>query len=197
MKPRSIRILGDRGIVVEFDAEPSRELTSLLAGLAEAARSMDGVIDAAPGHRTFLVETAPGKQESTLLRLRDLAGVTAEPSVGNLHNVSIVYDGPDLKWVCNHTGLPLEELIRKHSDRTYDVRVIGSPGFIYLSEVAAGIAAPRLETPRGLVPEGSVGIGGRQTGIYGRTRPGGWRLIGRVPTIPEVRPGDQIQFKPT
>ena len=197
MKSPSIRALGDRGIVVEFDEEPSRELTTLLVAMAETARSLDGVIDATPGHRTFLVETAPGEQESTLLRLRDLAGVTAEPIIGNLHNVSIVYDGPDLEWVCNHSGLSLEELIRLHSDHTYDVRVIGSPGFIYLSEVASGIAAPRLETPRGLVPEGSVGIGGRQTGIYGKTRPGGWRLIGRVASVPEVRPGDQIQFKPT
>ncbi len=196
MKSPSIRALGDRGIVVEFDEEPSRELTMLLVAMAEAARSLDGVIDAAPGHRTFLVEITPGEQEPTMARLRNLA-VPAEPVFGNLHNVSIVYDGPDLEWVCEHVGLPLDHLIRFHSDQTYDVRVIGSPGFIYLSEVVPGIAAPRLETPRGLVPEGSVGIGGKQTGIYGRTRPGGWRLIGRVASVPKVRPGDQIRFKPT
>lgn len=195
MKSPKIFSLGDRGVVVEFDAEPSSELTALLAGLAEAARSMHGVIDAAPGHRTCLVETAPRDQAATIVRLRDLA-VTAKPIVGNLHTVSINYDGPDLEWVCEHAGLSLEELIRLHSDRTYDVRLIGSPGFIYLSEVAPGIAAPRLETPRGLVPEGSVGIGGRQTGIYGRSRPGGWRLIGHVASVPEVRPGDRIRFEP-
>lgn len=196
MKSPSIRALGDRGIVVEFDEEPSRELTMLLVAMAEAARSLDGVIDAAPGHRTFLVEIAPGEQEPAMARLRNLA-VIAEPVVGTLYTVSIVYDGPDLEWVCEHAGLPMDDLIRLHSDHTYDVRAIGSPGFIYLSNVAPGIAAPRLETPRGLVPEGSVGIGGKQTGIYGRTRPGGWRLIGRVASVPEVRPGDQIRFKPT
>jgi len=195
MKP-TIRAFGDRGVVIDFDAEPSADLTATMAGLAEAARSIDGVIDATPGHQTLLVETAPGAQEAIIARLGKVA-VKVRPIVGILHTVSITYDGPDLEWVCEHAGVPLEELIHLHSDRTYDVRLIGSPGFIYLSEVAPEIAVPRLDTPRGLVPEGSVGIGGRQTGIYGRSRPGGWRIIGQAAQVPEVRPGDQLRFTRT
>jgi inhibitor of KinA len=43
------------------------------------------------------------------------------------------------------------------------------------------IAAPRLETPRVVIPAGSVGIGGSQTGVYPIDSPGGWRLIGKTP----------------
>jgi inhibitor of KinA len=56
------------------------------------------------------------------------------------------------------------------------------------------INAPRLDVPREKVAQGSVGIGGKQTGIYGRSRPGGWRLIGAVTVIPDIMPGDRIRF---
>ena len=61
---------------------------------------------------------------------------------------------------------------------------------------------PRLPTPRMRVEPGSVGLTGRQTGIYPLERPGGWNLIGRTPLeLVDVedgyfplRPGDRVQF---
>ena len=77
-------------------------------------------------------------------------------------------------------------------------------GFPYLGEVADEIATPRLETPRLKVPAGSVGIAGKQTGIYPREAPGGWRIIGRTaielfdpklepPAL--LNPGDTVRFR--
>ena len=43
------------------------------------------------------------------------------------------------------------------------------------------LATPRLSTPRTLIPAGSVGIAGAQTGIYPSESPGGWQIIGRTP----------------
>ena len=40
---------------------------------------------------------------------------------------------------------------------------------------------PRRAEPRLLVPAGSVGIGGAQTGIHPLATPGGWQLLGRTP----------------
>jgi inhibitor of KinA len=40
------------------------------------------------------------------------------------------------------------------------------PGFAYMGEIDARIAAPRKIAPRAKVPAGSVAIAGRQTGIY-------------------------------
>jgi inhibitor of KinA len=53
------------------------------------------------------------------------------------------------------------------------------------------------------VAEGTVGIAGRQTGIYPLKAPGGWQLIGRTPmkifdrnseNPVFFRPGDRVRF---
>jgi len=78
-----------------------------------------------------------------------------------------------------------------------------TPGFAYLMGLETIIATPRRETPRILVPAGSVGIAGMQTGIYPLDSPGGWQLIGRTDKalfIPDqeppflLAPGDEVQF---
>jgi inhibitor of KinA len=77
------------------------------------------------------------------------------------------------------------------------------PGFPYLGYLPAELTGvPRLESPRLRVEPGSVGLTGRQTGLYPLARPGGWNLIGRTPlTIVDVEQdffpihvGDQVQF---
>ncbi len=112
--------------------------------------------------------------------------------------------GPDLAFVAEHNGVTEAEVIRHHTRVIYRVYMIGFvPGFAYLGAVPPQIAAPRLETPRTRVPAGSVGIAGRQTGIYPMETPGGWRLIGRTsvklfdasrdpPAL--LSPGDQVRF---
>jgi len=73
-------------------------------------------------------------------------------------------------------------VIALHADRPYRVFMVGFlPGFAYLGTIDERIAAPRLSTPRLRVARGSVGIAGRQTGIYPMESPGGWRIIGRTP----------------
>ena len=121
--------------------------------------------------------------------------------------IPVVYGGdwgPDLKDVASMTGLSEDEVVKIHTSRAYVCYMLGfTPGFIYLGEVDERIAVPRLEKPRVRVPAGSVGIAGRQTGVYGVTSPGGWRLIGRTPlkmfdpgrTPPTpIRPGDRVRF---
>jgi KipI family sensor histidine kinase inhibitor len=153
------------------------------------------VSDASPGHRTLLVEVEPEARDEVAERLSRIAA-EVEPLSGRSHKVPIRYDGEDVDWVCRRAGLNRGQLEEIHSRKTYDVRMIGSPKFIYLSSVPTKIAVPRLEDPRLVVPEGSVGIGGRQTGIYGLARPGGWRLIGTVLEVPAVSPGDRVKFVP-
>jgi inhibitor of KinA len=90
-----------------------------------------------------------------------------------------------LEQVATYTGLTPEEVIRCHQSVTYTVYAIGFvPGFPYLGylpEVLRGV--PRLASPRREVPAGSVGVAGKQTGIYPLPRPGGWHLIGRTPLV--------------
>ena len=101
--------------------------------------------------------------------------------------------------------MPTEEVIRLHAETIYTVYAIGfCPGFPYLGYLPPALCGvPRLETPRLRVEAGSVGLTGRQTGIYTEERPGGWNLIGRTPlelvNVREgyfpLRTGDRVQFE--
>jgi inhibitor of KinA len=63
---------------------------------------------------------------------------------------------------------------------------------------------PRLESPRLRLEAGSVGLTGRQTGIYTEPRPGGWNIVGRTPLVLvdvhdgyfPLRTGDRVRFEP-
>jgi KipI family sensor histidine kinase inhibitor len=91
--------------------------------------------------------------------------------------------GPDLNEVASLHGMTPAQAIELHTSVTYIVYFLGFlPGFAYLGELPEALATPRLARPRRSVPPGSVGIAGKQTGVYPIAVPGGWRLIGRTPT---------------
>ncbi len=82
-------------------------------------------------------------------------------------------------FIAQWSGLPESQVVDLHASVLYRVYFVGfTPGFAYLGSVPEKIAAPRLDTPRTRVPSGSVGIAGRQTGIYPADTPGrlavGW-----------------------
>ncbi len=89
---------------------------------------------------------------------------------------------PDLDAVAQRAGLAPDEVAARHCAGDYRVGMIGfAPGFPYLLGLDPVLATPRHATPRVRVPAGSVGIAGRQTGIYPGDSPGGWQLVGRTP----------------
>ncbi len=110
----------------------------------------------------------------------------------------------DLARVGQQVALSTEEVIRLHLDNEYTVCAIGfCPGFPFLGYLPPALCGvPRLEKPRLRVEVGSVGLTGRQTGIYTEPRPGGWNLIGRTPlelvhvadNYFPLRTGDRVQF---
>ncbi|RDU38991.1 kinase inhibitor [Neobacillus piezotolerans] len=114
--------------------------------------------------------------------------------------------GPDLPFVAKHHGLSEEEVIHIHSSGDYSVYMIGfAPGFPFIGGMSEKIATPRRDSPRLKIPPRTVGIAGKQTGVYPIETPGGWQLIGRTPVElfrPEdepptlLRAGDKIKFIP-
>lgn len=131
----------------------------------------------------------------------------ASPGEIRVHEIPCCYElEQDLGRVSAHTGLKREEIIRLHAGPEYAVYAIGfCPGFPYLGYLPPLLCGvPRLEAPRLRVAEGSVGLTGRQTGIYTEDRPGGWNIIGRTPlqmvhvadSYFPLRTGDRIRFRP-
>lgn len=114
--------------------------------------------------------------------------------------------GFDLHVYAQKIKLSVEETINIHTSKLYTIYCLGFlPGFLYLGELDERLHLPRKSKPLLKVPKGSVGIGGKQTGIYPQESPGGWHIIGNCPvnlfdveTEPPspFKPGDQIQFYP-
>ena len=90
--------------------------------------------------------------------------------------------GWDIQFVAAHTGLSVEQVIERHTEKEYYCYMLGfTPGFAYLGGMDERLETPRLKEPRQTVPAGAVGIAGSQTGFYSISSPGGWQLIGRTP----------------
>lgn len=157
-----------------------------------------GVVDLSPAYASILLRFDPratdherlAEQVWRLLPRLDSARMPA----GRVVEIPVCYGGefgPDLEEVARFAAIPAHEVIALHAGQTYDVFFLGfSPGFAYLGVVPDLIACPRLDQPRRHVPAGSVGIAGRQTGVYPHATPGGWRIVGRTPLV-MFDPGDE------
>ncbi|MEP6925784.1 MAG: 5-oxoprolinase subunit PxpB [Pyrinomonadaceae bacterium] len=140
--------------------------------------------------------------ENAVLRQPDLMAATQR-----LIRIPVCYDeefGLDLEFVAASKNLSPAEIVQIHTSRNYRVFMLGFlPGFPYLGETDERIAIGRKSEPRLSVPRGSVGIAGKQTGIYSLQSPGGWQIIGKTPLSifnPRSQPptllqaGDTVEF---
>ena len=178
-------------LLFEGDINPS--LTRYLVEISKRLAQIEDIKEVTHGYRTLLVETTLPPEEVRDCVGRILPLESLEEAI-QVHELEVDYDGPDLKFVAAHLGCSVEEVIIRHAGN-YHVVALGSPGFIYLS-LTRELTVPRLDTPRRRVPPGAVGIAGKQTGIYGSERPGGWRIIGNCATFPPMQPGNEVRFHP-
>ncbi|HJS50272.1 MAG TPA: 5-oxoprolinase subunit PxpB [Pyrinomonadaceae bacterium] len=214
--------LGENALTVEFGNEISLDLNRKAIDLAEHFQNepFPGLIETVPAYASTtvfydptIVRRAFRENPSAFDAVRSLAEMAACTVVQRPVNEKRVVDipiiidrasAPDLNFVSEFSGLPVDEVISTFVDRTYRVYMLGFlPGFPYMGEVDERIAAPRKQTPRVKVTRGSVGIAGKQTGIYSLESPGGWQIIGRTEMeifdpVKErpcaLQPGDEVRF---
>jgi inhibitor of KinA len=199
----SLQPLGDQAVLAAFADE-----TAALAW-AEAVRRLQvpWLVDVVQAYARVAVFFDLGQTTYAEVAgvLQSLPSKGAEAAAGRLHHIPCCYRMHfDLRRVAQHRGLSEEEVIALHTAAEYTVYAIGfCPGFPYLGYLPPALCGvPRLQTPRLRVPAGSVGLTGRQTGIYTLERPGGWNLIGRTPLqLVDVaadyfplRIGDRVRF---
>ncbi|MFJ6393259.1 5-oxoprolinase subunit PxpB [Streptomyces sp. NPDC091972] len=174
--------VGDRALLVEVaSGEEAQALhAELVRRRAEGSLSVREIVPAA---RTVLLD---GLADPARLAAELTASEVppAPPHAREVIELPVRYDGPDLTDVAAHWGVSPEEVARVHAGTEFTVAFCGfTPGFGYLTGLPARYDVPRRATPRTAVPAGSVGLAGPYTGVYPRSSPGGWQLIGTTDAV--------------
>ncbi|WP_138904114.1 5-oxoprolinase subunit B family protein [Streptomyces albidochromogenes] len=196
---------GDRALLVELGSGEEAEAFHAELLRRRARGTLPAVREIVPAARTVLLDGlddparfAKGLADWEIPALVSGAGSTVE--------LPVRYDGPDLAAVAELWGVPAGEVGRIHARTPFRVAFCGfAPGFGYLTGLAERYAVPRRSTPRTAVPAGAVALAGAYTGVYPRSSPGGWQLIGstdavlwdhaRVPAA-LLTPGTRVRFVP-
>ncbi|MFP5334593.1 MAG: 5-oxoprolinase subunit B family protein [Actinomycetes bacterium] len=193
---------GSSALLVELD--DLEAVLALYAALEE--RPPAGVVDVVPAARTVLVVVDPGRV--TLAETEQaVRATTPRPGAGHagdLVEVPVTYDGEDLVDVARILGCAPADVVRRHTGDQWTVAFCGfAPGFGYLTAASGAWDVPRRSSPRTRVPAGSVALAGEFSGVYPRSSPGGWQLIGRTDVevfdvhrepAALLRPGTRVRF---
>jgi KipI family sensor histidine kinase inhibitor len=184
---------GDQAVLLECGS--LEEATGWFAALADLYPVL--------GAQTVLVRGNPADLRATIAARepKSSASAIADDEVV----IAVRYDGPDLAEVASLTGLTDAEVVAAHTGTTWTVGFCGfAPGFAYLTGGDTRLRVPRRATPRPDVHAGSVGLAGEFSGIYPRSSPGGWQLIGHTDidlfavdrTPPALlQPGMRVRFE--
>lgn len=175
--------------------------------LMSAMAGVPGVIEAVAGACSVLLrfETWHAARAAvSVIEARPLPAVRA--SRGPSIEIPIRYDGIDLEAIATERGLSCEHVIALHRSTDFTVAFCGfAPGFAYLTGLPPELHVPRLAAPRAQVPAGAVAIADAYCGIYPRSTPGGWRIIGSTDLVlfdegrdppALLSPGMRVHFVP-
>lgn len=211
----SFETAGVNALLMRFGNELDPELPAYLRALRQYllhtyAAIVEQVI---PAYTTVLVEYDPRQCRMYDLQLLleravdELDSGDFKVEAAKTIDVPVVYGGqygPDIEAVAKHAQCSVEEVIKLHSQASYQVYALGfAPGFSYLGALPDALRIPRLSTPRDEVPAGSVAIAEQQTAVYPQASPGGWHIIGYSPMqwfnpdkeiMTPLEVGDQVRF---
>ena len=197
--PYHIFPLGDSAIIIDFgnyiDETINKEVIARFNQLQQ--QPLPGMIETVPAYSSITVyydvmalkKKIPLHQTVYEWMRQQLEERLQQPVQQNqiaqrLLNIPVCYDEEfalDIQYLATLKNISVDEVIQIHTARQYKVYMLGFlPGFAYMGVVDEKITLPRKPQPVN-IPAGSVGIAGKQTGIYPLASPGGWQIIGRTP----------------
>ncbi len=215
-----IQLLGDHAIVYKINTGQLKDIDPNLLAFTQFVTNekINGIKDIILAYDTLTLvydilhfDSNPFLFAHTILEAFNIASKNNIVSIKrrSMIEIPVCYDeslGIDLENAVKALNCSIDELIQQHSEKIYTVYCLGFlPGFAYMGEVPHAIQLPRHPSPRSKVLAGSVGIAGKQTGIYPMNSPGGWQIIGRTPikifdptstSLTLFKAGDQVRFKP-
>jgi KipI family sensor histidine kinase inhibitor len=210
-----IHALGDAALTLVFgdriDEATHARVTHFCAAL-EAGPRPEAIEEWAPAFASATVWYDPDRiafapLADFLARLSLHAPNDEKP--GALFEIPFCRDAelaPDLADLAGFKGLTPEAYVAAFSALDFEVYMLGfQPGFAYLGGLPEKLSAPRLDTPRKIVPARSLAVADGMCAAYPFASPGGWRLIGRTPaplfdpdqpTRPALlAPGDRVRWR--
>lgn len=221
LTPYHIYPCGDHAVTIELGNEVAVDVNQKVLAVFDYLKENqpEGIKDIIPAYNTltlvydavFLKKKYPAVSvyDTVCAQLQAAAAAVINQKItaSRLVKIPVCYDlslAPDLFTLAESHQLSIEQVIQLHTSKTYRVFMIGFlPGFAYMGSVDEKLITPRRAQPRTVVPAGSVGIAGEQTGIYPFDSPGGWQLVGQTPVqlfdikkeIPcYLQPGDEVRF---
>ena len=183
------KIAGVDSLIIYFGDKIDEQTATKVkkAYLSLKALNLEGLIEIIPSYSSIFIQFDVFKYDYE--SLENLIQNSINLNIkNNLEEKIITIDvyygletGLDLQKISFEKALTINEIIQIHTSKIYDVYAIGFlPAFAYLASVDEKISTARLETPRALVPKGSVAIADSQTAVYPQNSPGGWNIIGKT-----------------
>ena len=211
-----LKAVNENTFIIYFTDEFDINMPAHIANIIKQLKSWPGnlVTDLTPSYTSLLVNFNVLRISSDEMqqKLDDVIRNGGQSDFQeSSHRVEIpVYysaeSGLDLVHTAQTIGISVEEVIELHSQPEYLVFALGfMPGFAFMGILNDKLILPRLSTPRTAVPAGSVAIAEKQTAVYPKPTPGGWRLLGKSPAklfdVNKSPPqpyqiGDRVKFKP-
>ena len=211
--PFTIHLFHPRAFLIQWDRPPSASLLQEINSFKNVLeRKFDGKSRINIGYQSLLIQwktdlNSIDRFKNQLLKLYNSRDLTPTP-ISKHWIIPVCYEeafAEDLPIVSQQLNISAEKIIQMHTQAEYLVYFIGFlPGFLYLEGLDPKLQLGRKSEPSLSVPQGSVAIGGSQTGIYPSTSPGGWHVIGQTPISlfePCQEPhcftqsGDRLSFK--
>jgi inhibitor of KinA len=183
------KIAGVDSLIIYFSDKIDEQTATKVkkAYLSLNALNLEGLIEIIPSYTSIFIQFDIFKYDYE--SLKNLIQNSINLNIKEIFEEKIITidvyygleTGLDLQKISFEKSLSIDEIIQIHTSKIYDVYAIGFlPAFAYLASVDEKIATARLETPRALVPKGSVAIADSQTAVYPQNSPGGWNIIGKT-----------------
>lgn len=208
----TINNISENSLQIKITGPISETNTRLLCNLFQQLKrdKTNAIVEGIPAYNTLLIVYDLRYTDHMILHQnikKQMGSLSAAPLPKKTIKTLPVYYGKDVAWdlehVAKYNNISIEAVISLHTKAIYSVFAMGfAPGFPYLGPVPTQIHCPRMDSPRMKVPAGAVAIAHNQTGIYPKTSPGGWNIIGLTPMILwnennkcVLSVGDSVQFE--
>jgi inhibitor of KinA len=184
---------GDSAILIEWEPKICASISNAILEFQQKIGAFENrkIVDTVVGYTSLTIvygtRIIDYLKEVAVLKKIDASKNIDRKKSSFTWEIPVCYDvefGIDLQEISKVTNLEIPEIIKLHSQNPYRVYFIGFlPGFLYLGGLNKQLFFDRKSNPRLKVAQGTVAIGGEQTGVYPSVSAGGWNIIGKTPLV--------------